>query len=175
MMNIGALVQLKAFARLDALALTGLWTASFLITTLLPTSTMGSLLALSTPVLVEWLLMRFRNRVLDGFISFKRALAYTWYVFFYAILLFALVQYVYLKFFDNGAFMSLMLEGLKAAEIIYAQEGLPKSELAQAQQLITSLPPIQMVFIFMMQNIFISIILSPILALIGRKEQRAIN
>ena len=73
MINIAALVQLKAFARQDGVFVALLWTASFLAVVLAPTSSWGSLLAMGTPFLVGYLLMRFRNGVLDGVISFRRA------------------------------------------------------------------------------------------------------
>lgn len=81
MINVTSLIQVKAFARQDGFFLFLLWLASFGAFIANPVSTWGSLLAMSTPFFVGWLLVRFRNYALDGAISFRRALAFCFYTF----------------------------------------------------------------------------------------------
>ena len=84
MIRIETLVQLKAFARQDALLLALVWTASFACMTIVQAGIIGNLLALATPFVVGWRLTKFRDHALYGYISFRRAFAYCAYVFFYA-------------------------------------------------------------------------------------------
>lgn len=175
MINIVALVQLKAFARVDALALAGLWIASFVAMLTMPRTSLGGLLALATPFLLFWLLRRFRNRILEGYISFRRGLAYTWYTSFYACLLFAVVQYIYFQFIDNGTFVATLQESLKAAAPAYREMGASVAQFEEALNLVAQMPPIQLVFAFMMQNLFFCCLLSVPVALIGMRNRRENN
>lgn len=52
MINVAHLVQLKAFARQDALLLALLWAASFACIMMLNAGLIGNILALATPFLV---------------------------------------------------------------------------------------------------------------------------
>lgn len=113
MINVAHLVQLKAFARQDALLLALLWAASFACIMMLNAGLIGNILALATPFLVGKRLAAFRTQALYGVISFRRAYAYSLYVFIYASLVFALVQYAYFQFLDNGAFVESMATTLK--------------------------------------------------------------
>ena len=70
-----ALIQLKAFARQDGAIVALTWTASFALTLLSSQTPYGSLLAIATPFIIGWRLIKFRNYALDGIISFRRALA----------------------------------------------------------------------------------------------------
>ena len=60
MINVAHLVQLKAFARQDALLLALLWAASFACIMMLNAGLIGNILALATPFLVGKRLTAFR-------------------------------------------------------------------------------------------------------------------
>ncbi len=169
MINVTALIQLKAFARQDGFLLFLLWIASFAVIVNNPASSWGSLLAMATPFYVGYLLARFRNFALDGVISFRRALAFSLYTFFYASLLFAVAQFVYFRYLDNGTFMTMLLTSVKALEPVYRAQGISMSELQQSLSMIGQLPPVETAFIFMMQNILIGAILSFPIAWIGKR------
>lgn len=169
MINVTALIQLKAFARQDGFLLFLLWIASFAVIVNNPTSSWGSLLAMATPFYVGYLLARFRNFALDGVISFRRALAFSLYTFFYASLLFAVAQFVYFRYLDNGTFMTMLLTSVKALEPVYRAQGISMSELQQSLSMIGQLTPVETAFIFMMQNILIGAILSFPIAWIGKR------
>ena len=92
MINVISLIQLKAFARQDGFLLFLLWIASFALIVHDPASSWGSLLAMATPFFVGWLLVKFRDYALQGVISFRRALAFSVFTFFYASMLFAVAR-----------------------------------------------------------------------------------
>lgn len=167
------LIQLKAFARQDGAILGIVWIVSFASIVLSPQTSWGNIIALTTPFIVGWRLCRFRDYALDGVISFRRGLAYSWYTFFYASLLFAIAQYVYFRYLDNGTMTSMLLQTVKAMTPIYKQHGVSTAEITQAVNMFTSLKPIQLTFMFMMNNIFMGLILSlPISAICARRVSK---
>ncbi len=169
MINVTALIQLKAFARQDGFLLFLLWMASFAVIVNNPASFWGSLLAMATPFYVGYLLARFRNYALYGFISFRRALAFSLYTFFYASLLFAVAQFVYFRYLDHGTFLAMLTASMKTLEPFYRAQGISVSELQQSLAMIGQLTPIETAFVFMMQNILIGAVLSFPIAWIGKR------
>lgn len=172
MINVVALVQLKAFARQDGFFLFLLWAASFAAIVADPASSWGSLLALATPFFVGWLLVRFRNYALGGAISFRRALAFSLYTFFYASLLFAVGQWVYFRFFDHGSLLTMLMASMKAFAPIYEAQGISLTELQQSLTMVGHLSPIEVAFLFMMQNFMVGLILSFPIALFTQRKRR---
>lgn len=171
MINVAHLVQLKAFARQDALLLALLWAASFACIMMLNAGLIGNILALATPFLVGKRLAAFRTQALCGVISFRRAYAYSLYVFIYASLVFALVQYAYFQFLDNGAFAELITTTMKQVAPVYEQNGVSKEEIKSSMDLIAMITPVQWAFMFMMQNLAIGAIISLPIALIGKRNR----
>lgn len=168
MINVIALVQLKAFARQDGALLGLVWIASFACIIYMPQSILGNLLALSTPFVVGWRLVAFRNVALDGRISFRRALAYCLYVFFYGSILFALGQFLYMQFLDHGTFMAMLSAAADELQRAYKQAGYDTSSFSASFAAFRSLSPILLAFSFMMQNLFIGALLSLPIAAIGK-------
>ena len=175
MINVIALIQLRAFARQYGFFLFLLWMASFVAYFTNPASSWGSLLAMSTPFVVGWFLVRVRNGALDGHISFRRGLVFSFYTFFYASLLFAVAQYVYFRFFDNGALLSMMLATVKQLESVYKANGMSLNELRQSINAIGQLSPIEIAFVFMMQNFLFGLIMSFPIALICQRGMKVRN
>ncbi len=170
MIDVVSIVQVKAFARQGGVFLSLLWLASFAVMMFASQSPWGSLLAMATPFLVGWLLCRFRNFALDGHISFRRSFAFSVLTFFYASIIFALAQYLYFRFLDQGAFLSNLMDNVKVLKEAYAQNGMSVKELEDAATLVGALPPIQLAFMFMMQNIFMGLVLSVPVALVCKKK-----
>lgn len=164
-----ALVQLKAFARIDGFILAVVWTLSFVAVLVNPGSVWGSMLAIATPFVVAVRLRKFRNYALEGSISFRRGLLYSWYTFFYASVAFALVQYVYFQYLDHGHFLVLLSETCKALEQSYQAQGLSTQELKASVSMMESLSPVQTTFLFLTQNIFLGSLLSLPIAAICRR------
>ena len=170
MIRIESLVQLKAFARQDALLLALLWTASFACIMVAEAGLIGNLLALATPFLVGWRLTKFRDQALGGFISFRRAYAYSTYVFFYASLAFALVQFAYFRFLDHGAFAKMFAASMQLVAPIYEQHGMSRQDINQTITAVSMVTPAEWAFVFMMQNLFIGAVTSLFIALVGKRR-----
>lgn len=179
MINVSALVQVKAFARQDGAFLALLWIASFLLVVFAPLSSWGSLLAFSTPFFVGWRLVRFRDYALEGVISYRRGLVFSWYTFFYAALIFAIAQYVYFRFFDHGAMLDMMQASVAKLQGAYKDNmGNVKQvvdELNQSLTLVSQMPAIEVSFIFMMQNLFWGTLLSLLIPLFGMRKKATTN
>lgn len=167
-----AFIQLKAFARQDGAILALVWTASFIALMMSPETSWGNLLALASPFAVGWRLGRFRDDALDGVISFRRGLAYSWYTFFYASLLFAVVQYLYFRYIGQGAINTLFAEAAQQMRAVYQTQGFSDQQFAQATDIMTNLKPIQLAFLFLIQNLMFGSILSLPIAAIGMKRVR---
>ena len=165
--------QLKAYARIDGALLCLVWTLSlacmvgyFSHPSL---GTLSSLSAMSTPFLAYHLTRRFRDKVRDGILSFMRALAYSLHIFFYASVLFALVQYVYFAYIDGGYLFEQYRQMFASAEgeAVLQAYGITESELLEV---FTSLTPIELGLQFMTVNIFVGIVLSLPVALLVRRR-----
>lgn len=165
-----AFIQLKAFARQDGAILALVWTASFMALMMSPRTPWGNLLAIATPFFVGWRLVRFRDYALDGIISFRRGLAYSWYTFFYASLLFAIAQYLYFRYLDQGTMNALLVETARQMNAVYKEQGASDNQIMTALNMLATLKPIQLSFLFMMQNILIGTILSIPIAAIGMRN-----
>ncbi len=171
-MNIlESLKQLKAFARQDGAILALVWIAAFLFTMQLPRSAVGNILTLSTPFVVFWRLRAFRNKALDGVISYRRALAYVWHTFIYASLIFALAQYLYIRFYDPVSLINMMRDSIHSFGPAYQQMGMDEAQMQESVKLLGTLQPIELVFLFFSQNVLIGFLLSLIIAAFGMKRK----
>ena len=170
--NVVAFVQLKAFARQDGVFLALLWIAGFLTMLFLPASPFGSLLTLSTPFFVGWLLVRFRNYAYDGVISFGNAFLFSVLTFFYASLIFTAAQFVYLRYFDAGRFMTMIQNSVLEMERVYKDSGMQIDNIRQGAALIGQLSAIELALVFMVQNMLIGFILSVPIALLCKRSKK---
>lgn len=171
MITTETIVQLKAFTRQDGLILALLWIASFACMVYAPESGLGTLLALSTPCIVVWRMIAFRNYALGGVLSFRRGVAYVWYCFFYASILFAVAQYLYFRFLDHGFMAQLLTQTGQMLMPYYEKQGISAQYVSNAITMFNSMTPIQLAFVFMMENILTGILLSAPLALIGMSKR----
>lgn len=171
MISPQTLIQLKAYSRIDGAILAATWAISMWFMFKVTESIWGPILMLSTPFFIIWRLKEFRNKVLDGTISFRRALAYSCYVFFYASVLFALVQYIYFAYLDKGSFMQLLTQSINTLKPFYETQGVSANDLDIALKTMKMMKPIDLVFTFMMQNLMIGAMVSPVIALIVKKKQ----
>lgn len=168
--------QLKAFARQDGAFLSLVWIASFACVVYAPGMFLGNLFAIATPFFVGWRLIAFRNYALDGVISFRRGYAYCVYTFFYASAIFAVAQFLYFYFMDNGRFISLFSETVEAMIPVYEASGMDTAQLNESLQLAQSVTPAEWPMLFLTQNIFIGFIAGlPIAAVCMRRKSRNEN
>lgn len=173
MTKIESFMQVKAFARQDGMLMALLWTASFACYTLLKAGAIADLLTISTPIFLAWRMSKFRDYALGGIISFRRGLLHGIYTFFYASLTFALVQFAYFQFLDNGVFAQTLCKALTEVTPLYEQSGIDKAQIDDAIKTINMLTPIQWAFMFMMQNFVVGVFTSLPIALICRRTGNA--
>jgi hypothetical protein len=171
--------QLKAFARQEGTYVGLIWVVSFACfigefsSPLLGLTAM--ILAVISPFFLAMRLKKFRNNARNGIISFRRALAFCMLSFFYASLLFAIAQYIYFRYMDNGFLVSqyaTMFSTPEAKSMMNAMAA--GNQIKDGINLLSSLRPIEIVFEFLSMNISIGIIISvPIAAIM--KSTTAIN
>lgn len=165
--------QLKAYARIDGAIVGGLWIISFgFFIGEFYNASLGifsMITGLSSVFVVTMRLRRFRDNVLNGTISFRRAFGYSMLTFAYAALLMAAAQYVYFQFIDNGFIVSRYMEMTSTPEFkaLAQAYGFKETELRTAINTLSELRPIDLSFQFLTTNIIIGVILSlPLAALV---------
>ncbi len=164
-------MQVKAFARQDGLILSLVWLVSMWLFINQPESSWGAILMLSTPFFIGWRLKVFRNDALGGLISFRRGFCYSCYVFFYSSLVFALGQFLYFRYLDNGMFLTTMRQGIEIVKPYYEQNGINTDELEMGVKMVELMGPMNLTLIFMMYNLLVGAIVSPLIALLYRKTK----
>ncbi len=171
--DLGKIRQTKAFARQDGAILGAVWVVSFALTMLAVEpqyqllGLLANVLTLSTPFVVARRLKSFRDYALEGAISFKNALYYSWHCFFYATLLLTIVQYLWFRFMDTGMFMSQLTANYQM--VMQAYE-LSAQEAKTVMEAIAQMKPIAWASLFMITDLVAGIILSPIIAAIMAKK-----
>ena len=171
--------QLKAYARIDGLLVALIWTASFLCCMRMALNPMMFMLALGigafSLAFAAMRLKRFRDNILDGFISYRRSLAYSIMTYLYASLLFAGIQYLYFQFIDGGDFINMQLNALndpQAKQMMQSVYGLTPQDIEFAIQNLRALTPIRMALQFFTTNVLMGIIVSVPIALIMQRKNR---
>ena len=121
MMTAPEYIQLKAFARQDGALLALLWVGAFLLYIIGIQNQLlglaGIMMMVYTPFFVGERLGKFRDYGREGLISFRRGYAYTVFVFFYGGVLFAIAQYLYFAFMDNGYLLSQFSKMVSSEEV----------------------------------------------------------
>ena len=173
---IEAYSQMKAFARIDGALLGLIWIASFaclignFTDPLLGFLWLG--LLIYSPFFVGNRIARFRKTVLDGKITFLRAYAYAILTFVYAALIFAIAQWGYFSFIDNGFFFDQYRKILidpQYKEMVRAS-GMTVKEIKETFRQLNELRPIDIALQFLWMNISISLFIGlPIAGLCQRK------
>lgn len=167
-----ALIQLKAFARQDGFILSLVWLLSMWLYIKVSGSIYGPLLMFSTPFYIMWRLNEFRDKALDGHISTRRSIAYSCYVVFYASLIFAAGQYVYFTYLDNGDFMGMLNESVRLIEANNQSVGLNVSDINNAVKVVGMMTPIELAFSFMMNNLVVGAIISPVVVMFSKMSEK---
>ena len=168
-------IQLKAFSRQEGALLTLLWTASFVCYVVgLTQPSLGVvalLLALATPFFVSRRLGKFRDDCLEGILSFRRGWAFVIFTFFYASLLFAIVQLAYFTYMDHGQFVSQLTQlfATPENELMMKSMGMADS-LNETLRMITEMRPVDLVLNIMFSNLFIGLVAGLPIAAITKRE-----
>lgn len=168
--------QVQAFARIDGVLLATLWTASFtcmVCSFSVPMLGMaGGLIGAASLVYALLRLKKFRDEVLDGLISYRRALAYSLFQYLYCSLLFAGVQYIYFRFIDHGFLLGEYMQMLQMPEIMDTLKrvyGFSAAEIKVMMDNLSMLTPIQIALQFFTTNVMMGIVMSIPAALIMRR------
>ncbi|MBP3757312.1 MAG: DUF4199 domain-containing protein [Prevotella sp.] len=172
-MNPTEYIQLRAFARNDGAYLAVLWIVSFacicmgMKTPFL--GTLGTTMAFLSPFFICRRIQSFRDHVREGELSYWNGYIYSMSMFFYASLLFAIIQYAYFAFIDGGSFFATSLD--QARQILLANK-YPEKEINAAIEEYRSMRPIDWALYFMSMNIIIGGVASIIIAAITRKKTK---
>ena len=176
MANYQELEQVQAFARVDGVLLVTLWTASFVCMICSFSMPMlglaGFLIGAASLVYALKRLKKFRDDVLDGTISYRRALAYSLFQYLDCSLLFAGVQYIYFRFIDHGFLMNQYAKTLQAPEVLDMMKrfyGLSAEEIKMMMDNLGMLTPIQIALQFFTTNVMMGVVMSIPAALIIRR------
>ena len=140
MISFNAITQTKAFARQDGVFLSMLWMITFALVVYLPKT---------------WRMIRFRNYALDGIMSYRRALVYCFYTFFYASLLFGVALFIYFRFIDNGRFLGVMSSAVFQMMPLYKQNGVSTQQLTDGLAMLEQLTPMELSFLIFIYGIMI--------------------
>ena len=168
-------VQLKAFARQDGALLALLWGAAFALYIIGVSNQLLGLAAvmlmLYTPVFVGERLGKFRDYGREGLISFRRGYAYTVFVFFYGGVLFAIAQYLYFAFMDNGFLLSQfsrLVTTQEARQMLqeYGMTAMVEESLAQ----MASIRPIDYALNMLTVNISLGLVLGVPISLVMQRS-----
>lgn len=168
-------IQLKAFARQDGVLLALLWVFSFLLYIMgMSNQILGLaavILMLYTPFFVGARLGKFRDYGREGLISFRRGYAYTILVFFYGGVLFAVAQYLYFAFMDQGFLVSQFSKMMNTDEArqMLQQYGMAEMMDESLQQM-TATRPIDYALNMLTINISLGFILGIPISLLKQRS-----
>lgn len=171
--DLGKIKQTKAFARQDGTILGVIWVVSFAFTMLAANPSyqilglIANILTISTPFVVAKRLKAFRDHVRDGHISFRHGFYYCIQTFFYATLLLTIVQYLWFRFMDTGMFMSQLQANY---EMVMQAYQLTAQESKAVLDAIAMMKPIAWASMFMITDLVVGAVLSPIIAGIMAKK-----
>lgn len=170
-------IQLKAFARVDGAIMGLLWVVSFACFVMgFRYSFLGSaslVVGICSLVYNVMRLRTFRDDVLEGVISFRRALFYSMLTYLYASIILVLAQLIYFKFMDHGALMSEYLTLLSSdnlREALRQAYGITDKELSAAIEMLRQMKPSDIALQFFMMNLFMGLFISLPVALFCRKS-----
>ena len=176
--DIGKIMQTKAFARQDGAILGAIWILSFACT-MLATDPKNQLLGLvsnvliiCTPFVVAKRLKSFRDYALEGKISFKRGLYYCLQTFFYATLLLTIVQYLWFRFMGVSPFMNALQSNYQVVMQAYQMTTEQAHTVLEA---ITMMKPIAWASMFMVVDLIVGVVLSPIIALTMARNNKVLR
>ncbi len=163
-------MQVKAFARQDGIILAVIWLLSMWMIIRQPDSSWGVILMLCTPFFIGWRLKNFRDKILDGVISFRRSFCFSCYVFFYASLIFALGQFVYFTYLDKGMFLSTIHQGIELLKPYYEQNNISIDDMELVEKMTGLMAPKDLVVTFLVYNLLIGLVASLPIALVCKKS-----
>lgn len=166
--------QLRVWGKYDGYYLSVIWTLSFIAlmnaSFYQPLLLVNEVLMLATPFFVYSRLRKFRDEGRGGVISFRRALFFLAWLFLNACFILGLVQYLYLKFWDDGQLVNLMSSMVYTPEYeqMFREFGITAEQYIQELSIMT---PLSFASTFFLVNIMVCGVFSLVLAVIGTRRQ----
>lgn len=171
------LIQLKAFARQDGffIGLLGVCAfACFVGSMRMPLLQMlFVVLSFAAPVVAYLRLKHYRDAVLSGTVSWRRAFFFVAYMLACASLIVAAAVFVYFYFFDHGAFFTTLQHNMSLPEVRqqFADAGMNPAELEQQLALATQARPADLAISVITNGIISSVVLATIISFLGRRAR----
>ena len=172
--------QMQAFARIDGLWVAIFWIASFACFvgsfTYPALATSVLLIGAVSLVFAAMRVRRYRDNVRDGELSFRRGFLYSMLIYLHAALLFAMAQYVYFRFLDNG-FIANYRDLVSTDDFKEMAQGFGMSEIdwKVVMDNLASLRPIDLALQFFTTNVFMGFFVSLPVALIMKRSSKKEN
>ncbi len=169
--------QMQAFSRVDGVWVAIFWAASFACFvgsfTYPALATSVLLIGAVSLVFAAMRVRRYRDDVRDGVLSFRRGFLYSMLIYLHAALLFAMVQYVYFRFLDNG-FIANYRDLVSTDDFKQMAQGFGLSEVdwKVVMENLASLRPIDLALQFFTTNVFMGFFISVPVALIMMRSPK---
>ena len=170
-------IQLKAFARQYGAMMGLFWVLSFAC---FVGSTREPMLSFAfdfsialVPFLAHFFVRQYRDGVIGGCISFRRAVGFSVFIFFYATLILAIAQWIYFQYLDGGMLVGHMMKIINTPEFEEALKAnqLDKKQITDQLELLSETRPIDFALAFMWMNIFAGVVISWIVALFTKRTK----
>lgn len=131
------------------------------------------LLTCFVPVLGYIYARKFRNIGCEGAVGFRKAFAFTFFMYMFASILTAAGHYIYFRFIDGGYLANMYLEQINALRSATAGElAASMDQAVTVIETLSSLSPLELTFQLMSQNVFYGIVLSlPTALFVMRKKK----
>ena len=174
-------IQLKAFARQDGFFIGLLWVftfACFVGSMSEPGLQIGFIAGVTaSPFIIYYRLKHFRDKIVGGSISFRKAFAFLAYVIVDASIILAAATFIYFYFIDNGMFMSKLQQSLALPEIqqSFSQAGMDVKEINEQVQIFSQTRAIDIAFSMFFNTLLSGMFLALVLSAIGKKAKAAQN
>ena len=134
--------------------------------------TAASVLFICSPFIAKRFATRYRDEEYGSGMAFPQAWTFLFCTYLFATLLSTFTNYIYLEFFDQGAFqmdaINIYAEVLKTPGIDEAA----REQIKAIQEMISQMSVRSMTISLMNSNIFSSLVLPPVIALFVKKKQQ---
>lgn len=171
-------IQLKAYSRQYGAVMGLIWIASFACFVGSVKEPMMSfafdLSIMMIPFFAYTFVRMYRDGVIGGVISFRRAFGFSMFIFFYATLILAFGQWAYFQYLDGGMLVGHTLKMISQPEFeeVFKANGISKEQLTTQLESLSEVRPIDFALAFMWMNIMAGMVISWFVALFAKRTER---
>lgn len=171
-------IQLKAYARQLGALMGLLWVTSFAcfvgVVSLPLLSIIFDFSIVIIPFVAYYMVRYYRDTVINGNISFKRAFVFSLLIFIYASLILGISQWAYFALLDGGRMVANIQEVMQSAEYksvidAYKAQGV---DLKEQMNILTEARPIDFAMTFMWFNFLAGTVISWVVALFVKRHSQ---